>query len=139
MSDDTAKAMGEYAAATVRARRQRRGHQWALDCFGEDFVRNPKERAMRVVEEAIEFAQACGASADMINRITANVYSKEPGVPKEELAQVMFTSLIAAQTLGEDADALETGELHRVLQYPPDYFTKRMATKIKAGVTTWNE
>lgn len=130
--------LAQEASGIIRQRRQRAAMQWAERCFGDVLVHKPDERALRVLEEALELAQACGIRPTMIAKLVERVYQKPAGTPKEELAQVLFTGIIMAEALKEDADKLEREEFLRVLSLPVDHFTKRHATKIKEGITTWS-
>lgn len=70
--------------------------KWLTDTFGEEVAYSPKERALRLLEEATEFAQANGITAARASAIVDHVYDKPPSDPKEELADVMFCVLVAA-------------------------------------------
>lgn len=121
---------------------------WATRSFGVDQMIDPKTRALRLVEESIEFAQAVGVEAGYIAQVATNVYSREPGDPYQELGGVYVTAHLAASTCaavamknnGTDAPDAKWGpehifvtELRRVLAKEArksGTFAKRNAEKI---------
>lgn len=60
---------------------QRVAHQWASDTFGDAAVTNLPERVTRVLEEAIELAQAEGVSEGAAHKLVAHVFAKPAGDP----------------------------------------------------------
>jgi len=67
--------------------RQERILTWAIDTFGE-VAKNPHERAARLVEEAIEVAQAVGLPLDTVDIIAGRVYSRPPGELAQEIGNL---------------------------------------------------
>lgn len=65
--------------------RQAIAGQWACRCFGEQVTADRKERALRVLEEAIELAQAEGIEVNQAANLVGYVYSRPPGEPSQEL------------------------------------------------------
>lgn len=108
---------------------------WARASFGDQAYVSTPERALRVLEEAVELAQACDVPRDVIERTIERVYSKPKGEPAKELAQVGLTSLVMACNLGENFYGIVEEELNRVQAYAGVYWVNRHRDKVKAGVT----
>lgn len=89
---------------------------WAMSCFGIDRARSRKERSMRVLEEAIELAQACGHTrASCVAQIDAT-FSNPSGEVKQEAAGVMVTLAAFCGLHGFDMDELFTKEFSRCIE-----------------------
>lgn len=106
--------------------------QWAVKTFGP-IARNRDERALRLLEEAIEFAQAEGVPMDVAQRQLLHTYSKPPGDPVKELSGVALTLDACAENLGYHASALLRQEFKRVQEKPQSYWDTRHATKAAEG------
>lgn len=117
-----------------RTERQQIAHKWALECFGEAHVKNPAQRALRLLEEAVEMAQACGVTQDMAQKCVDVVYSRPVGEPFNEAGGIGLTLLILCETLEFDAEHAEAFELGRVLAKPREEFYKRNAEKVALGL-----
>lgn len=121
-------------AGGTRIRRQIAIHDWVRRTFGHDVSINIQERAIRVLEEAIEVAQAAGVEPDMIQRMAERVYAKEPGELPKELGQLGLVILALASAAGHSADRLEEEEVEHVLSLPADHFRKRFDAKKAMGL-----
>jgi hypothetical protein len=108
--------------------------EWAVRCFGMAHVMDRRVRSLRLVEEAIEYAQSVGTDPEMIHRLTDMVYARPPGEPVQELGGVMLTAAVAADSLGVMAHEVMFRELRRVLAKSPEHFAKRNLEKIGMGV-----
>lgn len=106
---------------------------WAIETFGE-IARDPTERCLRFVEEAIELAQAMGLSDADLCRIITRVLGREPGTPAKEIAQAQACLETLALVLGVDADAGSTAELARVKSIPREEWKRRHAAKVAIGI-----
>ena len=113
---------------------QRRIRRWGEDRFGPWCMSDPKERAMRLLEEALEFAQAIGVSEEMTQSLARHVYARPPGEPPQELAGVGVTLLAAAEATGCDAGSLINGEISRIESKSREHFAARQQHKADAGV-----
>lgn len=131
--------------ATARARpwdvdlgvgddRQATATRWARETFGDEVLRDRKERVLRVLEEAIELAQAEGVTAEEARRLVDYVLARPPGEPAQELGGVRLTCLVYASAAGFSADTAELAELERVLVKDPEVFRRRNREKRNAGV-----
>lgn len=109
--------------------------QWAIRCFGAEHVYDPKVRAVRLVEEAVEFAQSVGADPAQLQGLVDYVYNRAPGKPVQELGGVGVTLLAAASAIGANAEVVIAEEIARVLAKPEKHFTLRNQGKIDKGFT----
>ena len=103
-----------------RADRQKVVLEWAEATFGEVAL-DLRERALRLVEEAIELAQASGVECDAICGLVGHVYAKPPGEPEKELGAVCVTLLAYAEAAGESAEDSEAREINRVTALDRNY------------------
>jgi hypothetical protein len=114
--------------------RQRQVFAWALRCFPEFTVRDPRERVRRVIEEALELGQAEGLSIVDARQLVEYVFKRPAGEPQQELGGLMLTTLAYAENAGYNRAYCEEIELKRVLSISPDHFREKFKGKIEAGV-----
>ena len=112
---------------------QRRVGNWVRTRFGDGAMAR-HERAMRLLEEAIELAQAEGITPTEIDRLTANVFHKPAGAPSQEAAGVGVCLLAWAAGAGEDLWSLIEQEIERIESKPVEYFRARHRIKSDAGI-----
>jgi hypothetical protein len=117
-----------------RDQRQVDACTWVLKTFGSEVAWDPRERARRFIEEAIELAQACGLTEFDVDDILAHVYCKPPGEVFQEAGGVGITLLMLCQAFGISADHAERTELQRVQSIPAQHFRDRHNIKAAAGV-----
>lgn len=129
MSSDTAAPV----VPPTRDERQADVHRWCVAAFGDHDARSIPQRGLRLVEEAIETAQACGCDAAMLHRLVDHVYAKPVGELGQELGGLGVTLLALAEAAGLSADAAETAEIERVKAKPLEHFAARNAAKKAAG------
>ena len=106
--------------------------QWAIETFG-NIARNRDERAARLVEEAIELAQAEGVPLDVVQKIASHVYSKPAGDPVAELQGVALTLDACAENMGHTVAGATERELARVRSRARDEWLARHDAKVIAG------
>jgi hypothetical protein len=106
---------------------------WAASMFGP-IARDRNERACRFLEEAIELAQAEGLDMEIVNAITARVYSREPGPIHKEIGQARMTLDCLAKNIGLDAQMEERREWDRVRTIPKEEWQRRHRTKVRLGI-----
>jgi hypothetical protein len=123
----------EELAALSRQERQRIVVDWGRRAFGDAQMASPQQRAVRLLEEAIEAYQACGAPRAMAHRLVDFVFDRPPGEVGQELGGVAVTLLALAHASGLDADGQEVTEIARCLSKDPDHYAKRNAAKNAAG------
>jgi NTP pyrophosphatase (non-canonical NTP hydrolase) len=107
---------------------------WVRRTFGMSTLQNRKERALRLVEEAVEFAQAVGVEFALIDKIVPYVYGRPAGEVEQELGGVATTLFAAAESCGVQLSAVAEREVYRVEMKDPNHFRKRNAEKRKSGV-----
>jgi NTP pyrophosphatase (non-canonical NTP hydrolase) len=106
--------------------------QWAANTFGPT-AHNMNERAARLVEEAIEAAQACGLSLYVVEQIGYRVYSRPAGELRQEIGGCAFTLATLAEVAGFDAQYELRREFDRVTSIDPAFFRAKHAAKVAAG------
>lgn len=114
---------------------QERVGQWVLKAFGSFIATNRQERALRVVEEAIELAQAEGLNYSYVERVARRVYSRPEGNPRAEAGGVGVTYLAYCEAFGEDHKKIIETELARINK--PDVMERcRVKQREKVSVGT---
>lgn len=108
---------------------------WSIRSFGVEHVRNKKVRALRLVEEAIEFAQAREVPVEQMHLLIDTVYGRPIGVANQELGGVFMTAIIAAAIEDLDPEECFLTELRRVLAKSPEHFRQRNEDKLALGLT----
>lgn len=108
---------------------------WAVQTFGR-VAADPRERAMRFLEEALELSQAEGVGRGDVLKIADRVYERPLGHTPKEVGQAMLTLETLAFNLGIDADNESRRELERIRSIPQEEWTRRHAAKTAAGITT---
>lgn len=114
-------------------------YEWAERCFGTEQMQSPQIRALRTVEEVVEFAQAAQVPKDKLHLVIDTVYSRPVGNPLQELGGVMLTATLLCMTMGIHPDKAFGVELKRVLSKSRDHFAKRNQEKDDLGLTTKTE
>lgn len=113
--------------------RQRVILDWVKRMWGQAAM-TAVERALRVVEEAIELCQAVGVSPDVVHKLVDHVYRKPAGKVEQEIGGITITLLAFAALHGISAEKCERDELRRILDLPREHFFKRQQIKAEAGV-----
>lgn len=93
---------------------QSRVWNWCVECFGYEGANDKQERALRLLEEATEYAQAVGIDRRMADRLLSQVYSKPAGNPIQELAGVSTCLLAAASAQGAFLMQITEAEVARI-------------------------
>lgn len=88
--------------------------RWARRVLGDDIFENTKERALRLVEEALELAQAIGVTDVDLHRLVDYVYARPVGEVSQEVAGTMVTLYAVAASAGVDADEAYKKEVIRI-------------------------
>lgn len=113
--------------------RQREVAQWAARTFGIDQASSVPQRALRMLEEAIEAAQAAGVDQAMARKLLDFVFDRPVGKLAQEIGGVGLTLLCLAEAVGHSAEALEVIEVERVKRKPIEHFRARNQAKNDAG------
>lgn len=131
---DQCALKGEARSAdAARAARQATVYDWGVRAFGAEQMTSTAQRGIRMAEEAIELAQACGVDLAQLHKLADYVYGRPVGTIASELGGVGVTLLALAQSCGLDADECERAEVVRVTSKPVEHFAKRNAEKNDAG------
>lgn len=93
---------------------QYRVGQWMLACFGKTIAADKSERNHRFLEEALELAQACGATRGEAMLLVDYVYGREIGEPAQEVGGVLLTLAALCNARGIDMDRAGEREIERV-------------------------
>lgn len=121
LSEDAAPAaIGERAAA------------WVRRCFGEHAMART-ERAARLMEEAVELAQAEGVTVALARGIVERAYARPTGDPAQEAGGVGMCLAAWSVASGVDVAAETEREVSRVEALPVEHFKARHAAKVAAG------
>jgi NTP pyrophosphatase (non-canonical NTP hydrolase) len=86
---------------------------WANECFGKAIATDLKERRQRFLEEAIELAQASGATKEEIETLLNYVFSRPVGQPHQEVGGVMVTLAVLCDQINTDLQDAAQEELAR--------------------------
>ena len=116
-----------------RDERQAAVLDWVRTTFGQATLTG-SERAMRVLEEALELFQAEGLDLDKALAIARHVYGRPLGDPAQEVGGLGVTLLAYCGAKGISADGEEARELERVLAKDPEHFRARHNLKADAGI-----
>lgn len=123
----------------ARDERQVEVSEWCNAAFGEEQTNNVPQRAIRMLEEAIEAYQSAtvGMSADETKKkahaLVEYVMDRLAGNLAQECGGLGLTLLALCQAAGISADAEELREIERVKSKPLAYFKQRNQVKNEAG------
>lgn len=107
--------------------------QWAHETFG-DIALDPKERAMRFLEEAVELAHAVGVDAITSTNIVGRVYQRPAGGIPREVGQSLVTLELLAKAINVDAEREANEEFFRVQRIPKEEWARRHGAKVAIGI-----
>ena len=126
----------EKAMPDLRTRRQRQYAvgRWCADAFGAEHASSVPQRGMRLAEEAIEAAQACGLTQEQVHHVVSYVYGRPIGELAQEIGGVSVTLLALCEAAEFSADTVELTEIERVLAKPLEHFKRRNQEKNDAGL-----
>jgi NTP pyrophosphatase (non-canonical NTP hydrolase) len=88
--------------------------KWMDACFGDEIKADVQERCDRFIEEALEFVQAAGYSADRAQALVEYTFGRPQGEINQEVGGVMVTLAAMCNTLGVDIGTAAEAELARV-------------------------
>jgi NTP pyrophosphatase (non-canonical NTP hydrolase) len=83
-------------------------------CFGAAIKADVQERCDRFIEEALEFVQAAGYSAERAHALVDYTFGRPLGEINQEVGGVMVTLAAMCNTLGVDIGSAAETELARV-------------------------
>lgn len=106
--------------------------EWAVGVFGP-VATDRRERAVRLVEEAVEVAQAEGVPLEILERVARRCYSRPVGNVVDELGAVVLTLEALASNIGVDLEEAGDRELARVTALDPLSRADRHRAKVAEG------
>ena len=90
--------------------------KWVVRTMGPSWMESEEERALRFIEEAIEFVQTMSLDKERIHALVDIKYAQEVGARNQEAGGVMVTFLAACEHYDlNPMDSLDT-ELVRIHQ-----------------------
>jgi hypothetical protein len=107
---------------------------WLTRVFGASVAQSRAENATRLVEEAVELAQAEGVPSDVLARVLKRCCSRPVGEPGQEAAGVAFCLLAYTKSAGLDLDHELGKEIAQVEQTRDYDIRERHAAKIALGI-----
>lgn len=110
-----------------------RVHVWVVTRLGVKAM-EPHERAMRMLEEALELAQAMGVTEEEAERLRANVFQKPAGEVAQELGGAAITLFACAESVGQSLLDCGKKEMDRVESLPVDRFRRRQEQNVQEGI-----
>lgn len=105
---------------------------WAIETFG-DIAADPRERALRLLEEALEVVQATGLPYSDVMAVAKRTYDRPCGDLAKELGGLVMTTEALAQASGIQLYDEAAKEYQRITSIPKDHWAKRHAEKVAAG------
>lgn len=108
--------------------------KWVEDTFGS-WSTLPNERILRLLEETVELAQACGIKKDMVLRIVDSVYSKRGGEINQEVAGVGLRLIAFSRSCNFNLKDLMEQEFYSILTRTEEIKEKQL-TKMRKGLSS---
>ena len=106
---------------------QNQVHDWMLACFGEKIADDTVERNHRFLEESLELAQACGATASECHQLVDYVFGRKVGEEHQEVGGVMVTLAALCNARNLDMEQGGDDELIRIWTKVEEIRTKQAA------------
>lgn len=108
---------------------------WAHSTFG-DIALNPVERTLRIVEEAVELAQADDCPKDKLHAIIERAYSRPKDEVYKEMGGLLATVYARCGLEGWDPDMVLSAEVTRILSKPRKHWADKHDAKAADGTVT---
>jgi NTP pyrophosphatase (non-canonical NTP hydrolase) len=113
--------------------------KWVNTQFGNTCLKDSHERALRVLEEALELAQAAGVTPTETVTVATHVWSRPVGDIRQEHAGVLVSLLASATSNGIDLEDAVVEEIERIWDMPLDKILERQRLKNRAGITKYQK
>lgn len=104
---------------------QERVAAWVVDAFGRQVAFDPQERAMRLLEEALELAQAAGLRKLQALALVEYVYGRPLGLVAQEVGGVMVTLAALCSAFYLDLGRCASDELARAIAHTREIRAKQ--------------
>lgn len=108
--------------------------EWATDRFGYEVLMDRRERAARLVEEAIELAQAEGVPDIRCINILRRVYARPVGEPKQEAGGVGVCWIAYCHAASMLPLSIVEEEVSRIEGLPAEVSRAKHDAKVAAGL-----
>jgi NTP pyrophosphatase (non-canonical NTP hydrolase) len=118
---------------------QKRVSKWVNTRFGNACLKDSHERALRVLEEALELAQAAGVTSTEIVTVAEHVWSRPVGEIRQEHAGVLVSLLASATANGIDLEDAVVDEIERINAVPLAKILEKQRLKNRAGITKYKK
>jgi len=109
--------------------------EWVISRIGVEHM-NPRERAMRLLEEAIELAQAEGVSEGQVTAQARHVFNRPAGDPESEAGGVAVCLLAWCASREKYLQVLAELEMDRIESKPVDQIRGSVARKQDSDLVT---
>lgn len=121
--------------APVQRSFQQRVRNWIVECFGESYITDKRERSNRLLEEVLELVQSTGLTKEEAIKMVVRVYGRPVGETEQELGGCMVTLAGLAESL--DLSMVYSGEveLERIEKRMPETRAKHQL-KIQEGIAS---
>lgn len=106
--------------------------KWAVEMFGTVAL-DPKERALRLIEEALEVVQTVGLTREDIIPVLDRTFNRKPGELGNELGGLIMTAEALAEILNIDLQHEAEREYKRITSIPKEQWQCKHAEKVAAG------
>lgn len=113
---------------------QERIADWVRSRLGLHYM-HPRERAMRLLEEAIELAQAEGINVERCHNQVNHVYNRPKGEPEMEAAGVAVCLLAWCNARSKNLFALAAEEIARIESKSLAEIRSSLKRKTDAGLS----
>ncbi len=97
---------------------EQRVAEWVSTRFGPEYLAHRGERAMRLLEEAVELAQAEGVNIGAARKLVEHVYARPAGEPSQEAAGVAVTLLAWCAATQTSLFDITLAEVNRIEAKP---------------------
>lgn len=88
--------------------------EWQTMCLGPESLNDIQERAHRFLEEALEFGQSLGVSAEYMHNLVDYVNEGKPGWQQREAGQVLVTLAAVCNACNFSMVEVGVNEYHRI-------------------------
>ncbi len=125
----------QVRTATLPGYAEVRAANWVVSRVGEDHMQ-PRERAMRLLEEAIELAQAEGVTENQVRLQVGHVYNRPPGDPIQEAGGIAVCLLAWCVSRGKRFIDVAMAELERIEAKSAEAIRGSLARKADSDLVT---
>lgn len=108
---------------------QARAYEWAVACFGQAHTDDRDVRALRVLEEVLELAQAAGCDERTARRVLEYVYGRPAGVVSQEVGGTLITLAVFCEAYALDMEGCGEAEYDGRILARIEKIRERNATK----------